>query len=41
MNQWINTFNSSMDLALANEILSNETTLLSCCKAFQILRYQG
>lgn len=41
MNQWINTFNSSMDLALANGILSNETTLLSCCKAFQISGYQG
>lgn len=37
MNQWVNTFNSSMDLAhIANGLLSSETTLLSCCKAFQI-----
>lgn len=37
MNWWINTFNSSMDLAhVANGLLPSETTLLSCCKAFQI-----
>ena len=42
MNQWINTFNSSMDLAhIANGLLSNETTLLSCSKAFQISGSQG
>ena len=41
MNQWINTFNSSMDLTLnANGLLSNETTL-SSCKAFQITGSQG
>lgn len=42
MNQWINTFNSSMDLAfIAYGLLSNETTLLLCCKAFQISGSQG
>jgi len=41
MNQWINTFNSSMDLTLnANGLLSNET-MLSSCKAFQITGSQG
>lgn len=41
MNQWINTFNSNMDLALiANGLLSNEN-ILSCCKAFQISGSQG
>lgn len=37
MNQWINTFNSSMNLVLiANGLLSNEAILLSCYKSFQI-----